>query len=187
MKKALLFLAEGFEEVEAITPVDFLRRAGVDVKTVGVGGLDITGGHGIIIKADINISDLSLEEAIEYDAVIVPGGLPGADNVAADNMANLIIKYFSDNEKIVAAICAAPAVVLAPVGALDGKTATCYPGFEKVFGDSADFSPDRVIVDGNLITSRGPGTAAEFSVALIETLAGAEAADQIRKGTLQLF
>ena len=175
-----LLLADGFEEVEAITPADFLRRAGVDVGLVGIGGGVITGGHGIAVKADIRI-----EEILEIpEGVVVPGGMPGAENVAASEKALELIRDAFGAGKLVAAICAAPAVVLQKAGVLAGRTATCYPGFEHRFRGCA-FSEDRVVVDGNLVTSRGPGTAAEFAVKLVEILTGADAAADIYGKTLQ--
>ena len=187
MSKALLFLAEGFEEVEAITPADFLRRAGIEVVLVGVGSEAVTGAHGITIEADITLEKLSVQDAENADALVIPGGIPGADNIAAEEKISSLITDFNRSGRLIAAICAAPAVVLGPVGVMDGKKATCYPGFESRFESGTVFSEDRVTEDGNLITSRGPGTAAEFSAAIIKRLEGAEAAESIRKGTLQLF
>ena len=175
-----LLLADGFEEVEAITPADFLRRAGVDVRLVGIGGGVITGGHGIAVTADTTIDEMSETP----EAVIIPGGMPGAENVAASKKALELIRNTFDAGRLVAAICAAPAVVLQKAGVLAGRKATCYPGFESRF-QGCVFSADRVVVDGNLITSRGPGTAAEFAVKLVEALAGAEAASDIHRKTLQ--
>ncbi len=175
-----LLLADGFEEVEAITPADFLRRAGVEVRLVGIGGSVVTGGHGIAVTADTTIDEISEIP----DGIIVPGGMPGAENVAASEKALELIRNTFDAGKLVAAICAAPAVVLQKAGVLTGRKVTCYPGFESRL-DGCDFSAERVVIDGNLITSRGPGTAAEFAVKLVETLVGAEAASDIHRKTLQ--
>lgn len=180
MKKVVLFLADGFEEVEAVTPIDFLRRSGVDVVVAGVSGKEVRGSHGIKIECDAEVSRIKGP----FDGVIIPGGMPGAANIAASSDAMKIISSVLDKGGLVGAICAAPSVVLGSAGLIKGRKFTCYPGFEEKFSGS-DFSPDRVVIDGNLITSRGPGTAAEFSVALIEYLCGKEAADKINKGTLQ--
>jgi len=175
-----LILAPGFEEVEALTAADFLRRAGVDVKLVGVGAGRIVGSHDIVVEADVSLEDLEGEP----EAVVVPGGMPGAENVAAAEKALEMIRKVHAKGGLVAAICAAPAVVLQPAGVLQGRRVTCYPGFEDRFR-GCSFVEERVVVDGNVVTSRGPGTAAEFSIKLVEILAGPEAAEEIRRKTLQ--
>jgi len=175
-----LLLAPGFEEVEAVTPADFLRRAGVEVRLVGIGGRLIEGSHGIHLQADAAVEEL----AEEPDGVIVPGGMPGATNVAASAPAMDLIRRLHARGGLVAAICAAPAVVLEPAGVLAGKRATCSPGFEQQL-TTARFSRNRVVVDGNVVTSRGPGTAAEFSEKLIETIAGRAKALEVHRRTLQ--
>ena len=179
-KKVAVLLADGFEEVEAVTPIDFLRRAGVKVIAAGITGKTVTGANGVNITADALAKDLPGD----LDGVVIPGGMPGAANVAKSKEAGELIKKLLAAGGLVAAICAAPAVVLGAGGFLSGKRFTCYPGFEKDI-TGASFSGDRVVVDGNLITSRGPGTAAEFSIALIEYLAGKEAADKVFSATLQ--
>ena len=180
MKRAILLLAEGFEEVEAVTPIDFLRRAGIEVTVAGVTGKRVTGGHGIEIGADRGMNELPSD----VDAVLIPGGMPGATNVAKSDAANELIHRLHDEGKLIAAICAAPAVVLYPLGILDGKRMTCYPGFEKELS-KARFSEERVVQDGTIITSRGPGTAAEFAEAVISYLLDDSAAREIRSRTLQ--
>jgi 4-methyl-5(b-hydroxyethyl)-thiazole monophosphate biosynthesis len=175
-----LLLAAGFEEVEAITPADFLRRAGLDVRLVGIGGTEIEGSHGIVVTADLEIEELS-EVPL---AVVIPGGMPGAENIASSTRAMEVIRDVSRSGGTVAAICAAPAVVLQKTGILDGKRVTCYPGYE-VRLENCRFVEDRVVVDGALITSRGAGTAAEFSIKLIEMLKGREAAESVHRKTLQ--
>jgi 4-methyl-5(b-hydroxyethyl)-thiazole monophosphate biosynthesis len=180
MKKAAVLFADGFEEVEAITPVDFLRRAGIQVFTAGVGTREVKGSHEIRVTTDMTVDELPRD----LDAVIVPGGMPGAKNVALSKKAVSIIVEASNAGKLVAAICAAPAVVLAGAGLLAGKKFTCYPGYENEVSDGA-FSAERVVRDGNLITSRGPGTAAEFAIEIIRYLEGDEAAAKIRRGTIQ--
>lgn len=181
MSTAAVFLADGCEEVEALTQVDFLRRAGIKVITAGIGKKTITGGHDIQITADAEVD--RLDEAL--DAVIIPGGMPGAENIANSQKANDIIQNSYEAGKLVAAICAAPAVVLAPTGILAGKKATCYPSFEEKLTGDITFTEDRVVTDGNVITSRGPGTAAEFAVAIIRYLEGDKAADEVHRKTLQ--
>ena len=185
MKKVLLFLAKGFEEVEAVTPIDFLRRAGIEVTTIGIGGRMIDGAHGISIEADTVLPELEGVEA--YDGLVFPGGMPGAENIAADERVLKLVNLFHGKGKLIAAICASPAVVLAGTGVLNGRQATCYPGFENKFGSEISFSSERVVRDGNIITSRGPGTAAEFAVELIRYLADEETAIKIKEGTLQAF
>jgi 4-methyl-5(b-hydroxyethyl)-thiazole monophosphate biosynthesis len=175
-----LLLAPGFEEVEAVTPIDFLRRAGIEVRVVGVEEALVEGSHGLVMKTDCILSDFT-EDA---DGIVIPGGMPGAENIAASEIALELIRDLHTRRKWVAAICAAPAVVLMKAGILEGRTVTCYPGFEERFS-GCTFSEERVVVDGNLVTSRGPGTAAEFSLKLIELLAGTEAAQEIHRRTLQ--
>ena len=181
MKRIAVLFAEGFEEVEGLTPVDFLRRAGVEITTVGITGKMVTGGHAVTIETDTTIDKIDSES---LDGVIIPGGMPGAENVVSSTHAQDLVKKLFKDGKLVAAICAAPAVVLEPLGILEGKTSTCYPGFEGRF-KQATFSENRVVQDGTVITSRGPGTAAEFAVALIEYLVDAQTAEKIRSGTLQ--
>jgi 4-methyl-5(b-hydroxyethyl)-thiazole monophosphate biosynthesis len=175
-----LLLAQGFEEVEAVTPADFLRRAGIDVRLVGIGGRRIEGSHGIRLETDISIAELSEEP----EGLILPGGMPGAANIAASPDAMALIRRLHTQGRLVAAICAAPAVVLEPAGVLAGKRATCYPGFEERLA-TARFSAGRVVVDGNVVTSRGPGTSAEFALKLIEVIAGREKALEVHRRTLQ--
>jgi 4-methyl-5(b-hydroxyethyl)-thiazole monophosphate biosynthesis len=182
MKKIALLLAEGFEEVEAVTPADFLSRAGVKVFVTGVTGKSVQGSHGIRITADMTVPELPGD----IDGVVIPGGMPGAANVASSDPAITLIKKLHREGKLVAAICAAPAVVLEKAGVLTGKKATCYPGFEKEFTRTT-FSSERVVVDGNIVTSRAPGTAAEFALTLVEILAGKKAAEKIYDATLQMF
>jgi len=181
MVKACVLLAEGFEDVEAITPIDFLRRAGVEVTVTGVTGATVSSGHQLKVLTDAVAADINPED---YDAVIIPGGMPGAENIHKSGTTNGIIRNMLNSGKLVAAICAAPAVVLEPLGVLSGKKVTCYPGFESKLGQ-AIFLEERVVQDDNLITSRGPGTAAEFSLAVITYLLGKEKAEELRKGTLQ--
>ena len=177
-KKAIVLLAEGFEEVEAITPIDYLRRAGIDVTSAAIGEkLTVKGSHNIEISADTRLKNLLEEGNLKssvWDLVVVPGGLPGSDNLAASKETGSFLKEMASEGKLVAAICSAPARVLFPLGLLDGKKFTCHPGQEANIGPSAmaGWKEDRVVVDGALITSRGPGTAAEFACAIIDRLLG---------------
>lgn len=180
--KALIILADGFEEIEAITPIDTLRRAGMEVIVAGVGSKTVVGAHQISIQTDIQLNDY--RESV--DIVVLPGGLPGASNLAADSKVNEVIQRQLKENGWIAAICASPALVLEPAGILRGKTATCYPGFEKQFGASVSFSKERVVVDGRVITSRGPGTALEFSLVIVENLVGSQKASELRLGMLAI-
>ena len=180
MKRAVVLLADGFEEVEAITPIDFLRRAGVEVTVAGVTSRDVTGGHGIRVNTDITVDEL----IGDFDAVVIPGGAVGAQNISENAEAmRLILRQF-DAKRLVAAICASPGVVLGANGLLGDREFTCYPGFEK-HATSGRFREDRVVEDESLITSRGPGTAAEFALAIIARLAGPQSAAELHQRTLQ--
>lgn len=181
-KKVALLLADGFEEVEAMTPIDFLRRAGIEVTVLGVDTDQPTGGHGVTVKTDGRVEN----PPRELDGVVIPGGMPGATNVADSEAAQALISELYEADKLIAAICAAPAMVLHPLGILDGRKATCYPGFEKEL-TQAEFTEERVVHSGTVITSRGPGTAAEFSAAVIEYLLDAESARKVVSATLQPF
>jgi 4-methyl-5(b-hydroxyethyl)-thiazole monophosphate biosynthesis len=180
MKTACLLLAEGFEEVEALTQADYLRRAGIHVTIAGIAGRKIKGSHGIAVEADAG------PEALEdsYDAIILPGGMPGARNLAeSPAVRNLINRHYTKG-KLIAAICAAPAVVLhGGCNLLQGKKFTGYPGTEESV-QGARFIPDRVVIDGNIITSRGPGTAGEFAVAIIAALENKQKADEVAQHAL---
>jgi 4-methyl-5(b-hydroxyethyl)-thiazole monophosphate biosynthesis len=184
-KKAVVLLAEGFEEVEAVTPIDYLRRAGVEVIVAAAGnGELVTGSHGITVRADTTLGDLARQgRPAPWDAVVLPGGTPGADNLAASAAAGALVKEMAASGKWVCAICASPALVLAPLGLLAGKKFTCYPGMEKKVS-GAHWSGDRVVIDGALITSRGAGTAGHFAAAIIGKLVSEEAADKITRSVL---
>ncbi|MDR0302498.1 MAG: DJ-1/PfpI family protein [Treponema sp.] len=183
-KKALVLLADGFEEVEAVTPVDYLRRAGIEVTVASITeNLTVKGARaGLQVLAEIALSNLSAADG-GWDAVILPGGMPGAANLAASKETTSLLKNMAAAGKLICAICAAPAVVLAPLGLLAGKKFTCYPGMEEKVTEGT-WSDNRVVVDGNLITSRGAGTAGEFSIAVIKALLGDEAGDKIAGSVL---
>ena len=172
-----IHLAEGFEEVEALTVVDLLRRAGREALLVSVtGGKLVAGAHGIKVEADL------LFEAADYsqcEMIVLPGGMPGTENLAAHGGLCDKIKEFNEKGRLIAAICAAP-MVLGGLGLLEGRKATIYPGMEK-FLKSASHGEGRVVTDGNIITSMAPGTAMEFGLALVERLCGVEAAEELRE------
>jgi 4-methyl-5(b-hydroxyethyl)-thiazole monophosphate biosynthesis len=181
-KRALIFLAEGVEEVEAVTPIDYLRRAGIEVTTASIGSDGacdpVLGAHRVGVTADTTLEQMSSQgkaDAADWDAVVLPGGGAGSENLAASAGVGSFVKAMAAAGKLVCAICAAPAVVLAPLGLLKGRRFTCYPGMEeRVSG--AQWTADRVVIDGSLITSRGAGTAGEFAAAIIGKLvSGAEA------------
>ena len=172
-----LFLANGFEEVEALAPLDLLRRAGVDVATVAVGtaGKPVTGAHGIKVEADIRENDADLEK---IDAVILPGGMPGASNLDASKTVDLALAAAAKKGAIIAAICAAP-LVPGKRGYLSGKRAICFPGFEGYLSGAIISKGERVVRDGNAITAVGMGAAYGFGLELVAALAGAEKANAI--------
>ena len=173
-------LAEGFEEIEALTVVDLLRRAGIEVETVSVTGhLAVFGAHGIEVVADILFEDAVYSTC---DMIVLPGGMPGATNLDAHEGLREKIYSFHNQGKKLAAICAAP-LVLGHAGVLKGKKATCYPSFEKEL-EGAEVLEDRVVSDQGVITSRGPATAMAFALALVEDLKNKEAADEIASGLL---
>jgi len=181
MKSVAILLAPGFEEVEAITPIDFLRRAGVQVVTVGVESSRVRGSRGVILQADVLMDEIPHT----VDGVILPGGMPGAANLSKNNKVLSTLYQYQKDHKMIAAICAAPAVVLKKMDIFKNTQYTCYPGFEKDAGGA--FIDQDVVVDENVITSRGPGTAAAFSEKIIEYLSGVEDAELVHQTTLQMW
>jgi len=179
-QEVLTILAPGFEEIEAITPIDVLRRAGLEVCVAGVDSILVEGAHGIGIKADVKLEEYEGDPI----AVILPGGMPGAENLAASPIVQTHLKELHAKQCWIAAICASPAVVLAQLGILDERKATCYPGFETRFPAAVEFSEAAVVVDQHVITSRGPGTAFEFSFVIVEKLMGAETAADLKQKML---
>jgi 4-methyl-5(b-hydroxyethyl)-thiazole monophosphate biosynthesis len=181
-KKVLVLLADGFEEVEAITPIDYLRRAGITVVSAALGpSKTVTGARGVPVNAEITLEEAG--GAASYEGVLIPGGLPGASNLAASAAVGALIKDFAAADKWVCAICAAPAVVLAPLGLLRGRRFTCYPGVE---GDVSDgeWSADPVVVHGKIITSRAAGTAALWALTIIRRILGEEEAKRVASSVL---
>lgn len=173
-----VFLANGFEEIEALAPVDFLLRAGVEVKTVGVSGKICKGAHGINVEADILPEDVVLDENVQ--GIILPGGMPGAENLNNSQDVQKAIDYCAANNKIISAICAAP-FILGRKGLLNGKNATCFPGFEDEL-KGATLVESGVIIDGNIVTAKGAGVAWEFGAAICSIITGEEKALQILRG-----
>ena len=170
-----MLLGTGFEETEAIAPLDLLRRAGAQVLTVGVNGKTVYGGHGIGIEADIEIGDIDLSS---LEMIILPGGLGGVASCRACPAAMDALKYAWDNNKFVAAICAGP-TVLADLGITAGMNATCYPGCEGGMGSAIMIEDAAAVTDENLITGTSAGCAIPFGLSLIEALKGEEEARRI--------
>ena len=181
MAKALVFLATGFEEIEALTVVDVLRRAGVEVTVAGLTPNVTEGKHGVKVVPDKSIDDVKVED---FDAVVAPGGNPGYMNLRKDPRVIAMVKKAFNSNKIVAAICAGP-TVLSDAGILEGKACTIYPGMDQEL-EAGGGKPkhDIVVVDGNIITSRGPATALPFALKLAEKLAGKQVAEAVSKKTL---
>lgn len=181
MEKVLVLLAEGFEEMEATISIDMLRRAGLDVIVASVSDSEIVkGSRKIKIQADIILEDL--EEL--PDAIVLPGGMPGAENLAKSEKVNELLKKMDEENKLIASICASPPVVLAPLGLLDNKKATCYPGSEEKFNDTTISMDKKVVVDDNIITSQGPGTAFYFALEIIKYLVGDDKANEVKEKAL---
>lgn len=174
--RVLVPLAQGCEELEAVTIIDLLRRAGIEVTSAGLDAGSVTASRGVTL-----IPDTDLESALksDYDMIVLPGGLPGADHLDDDERIRSVLKKMANNGKYTAAICAAPKV-LANAGVLAGKTATSYPGFLDGLGLSdTTLSNEAVVRDGKVITSRGPGTAIDFALELIEVLSGKEKRNEV--------
>ena len=171
-----MLLGTGFEETEAIAPLDLLRRAGVAVQTVGITGKTVFGSHGIGIEADILLGDIDLTA---MEMIILPGGLGGVASCRASRPAMDALKFAWDNEKYVAAICAGP-TALADLGITDGKNATCYPGCESGMGGANMIADAACIQDGKLITGTSAGCAIPFGLQLIAALKGQAAADTVK-------
>lgn len=176
MASVLVPLAQGCEELEAVTIIDLLVRAGVKVTSAGLDAKPVRASRGTVIVPDTDL-DSALEH--EYDMVVLPGGLPGADHLAADSRIQSLLKSMAERNKFTAAICAAPKA-LDQAGLLEGKKATAYPGVLEALGKKPEKLP--VVVDGKVITSRGPGTAMDFTLVLIESLLGKSKRDEVEKG-----
>jgi len=173
-----LFLAEGFEEIEAIATIDILRRGGVDVRTVSVmNDRKVAGAHGVAVEADEMIDNVKIDDA---EMLVLPGGMPGATNLRnCEKLAEGLKRY----DGHIGAICAAPAVVLGSLGLLEGKEAICYPGFEEAL-NCGKISEDVVVTDGKITTAIGPGFAMEFGLELVRIAKGDEKAEEVGEGML---
>lgn len=169
------FLADGFEETEALAPVDILRRAGIAVTTVGVGGSVIRGSHNIYVKADITADALELSDEIQ--GVILPGGMPGVKNLDADQTVHAAIEFCDQRDLYVCAICAAPSII-GRMGLLSGRKSTCFPGFEDAL-IGAQITGEKVVTDGTVITAKGAGCALEFGFAIVREVCGEEKAASV--------
>ncbi len=175
--KAYLFFATGFEEVEALTVLDILRRGGVECNTVSImGDYDVTSSHGVTIRADLLFDEKDLTDG---DMLIMPGGIPGTPNLKAHAGLVKLIRTYKDEGKYLAAVCAAP-TIYGEMGLLEGKNATCFPGKEAGLC-GANHKTDRVVVDGQFITSRGMGTCIDFGLTLLTLLDSKERADEVAK------
>lgn len=172
-----MLLGTGFEETEAIAPLDLLRRAGVPVATVGINGKIVYGSHGIGVEADMELGQMDLTN---LDMIVLPGGLKGVASIRSSQAAMDAIRFAWENGKFTAAICAGP-TVLADLGIVDGKNATCYPGCEGQMGSAKMAENAAVVTDGKLITGTSAGCAIPFGLALIAALKGQEAADAIAR------
>lgn len=174
-----LYLADGFEEVEALTPLDMLRRAQIPVMTVGVDSVHPRGAHDIIVEADISTNDVDFAD---MTAIILPGGMPGTRNLEKSDAVQDALAYAMKKGLTVAAICAAP-LILGHKNYLQGKTATCFPGFEEDL-HGAEVSHDPIVWDGNILTAKGAGVALDFALALVSRLSSEEKSKEIR-GAIQ--
>lgn len=171
-----VFLAKGFEEIEALCVVDFLRRAELEVCTVGINGKIIAGSHGIPVFCDLDESEVKADKSLQ--AIVLPGGMPGTLNLEKSKTVNDLIDYSVENSVKICAICAAPSI-LGHKGLLKGRKACCFPGFENEL-EGAEISNDFVCCDGNFITAKGMGSAISFSQKIVEELVNKQSADKIK-------
>lgn len=175
MARVLVPLAHGCEELEAVTVIDLLRRAGIEVITAGLGAGAVEASRGVKLVPDTTLDDALTQD---YDMVVLPGGGPGAKRLAEDERVTRMLKRLADSEKFTAAICAAPKV-LAGAGLLKGRRATSFPGALDGLDHGADYVEEAVVQDGKVVTSRGPGTAMDFALHLVELLAGRKRRDEV--------
>lgn len=171
------FLANGFEETEALATVDVLRRAKLEVKLVSIDKEIVTSSRKVSVISDMLIDDIC--DYSDIDAIILPGGMPGTTNLEACEKLKEIVLYCNDNNKVVSAICAAP-MILGHLGLLSGKEATCYPGFEKDLQGAILRTENKAVCDGNIITGKGAGASFEFGFAIVSKLLSQEVADEVR-------
>lgn len=180
MAKVYEFLANGFEDIEALAPLDILRRGGVEVITVSItASLFVETAHGVTLQADTHINDIDVSDA---DMLVLPGGMPGAKNLLeCEAVCDALLRQAKTGKKI-AAICAAP-MILGQLGLLEGKNATCYPGFEQYL-QGANYTAELVTTDGNITTGRGPGAAMEFGYQLLSYFVAEDVVSGLRKGMI---
>ena len=174
------FLAKGFEEVEAIAAIDIIRRAEIEIFTVGIGSKIVCGSHNIPVFCDLDENEIELNENV--DGILLPGGMPGTLNLEANETVNKFIDFCVENNKLVCAICAAPSI-LGHKNLLDGKKAVCFPGFESEL-KCADISSEFVVRDGNIITAKGMGSAVDFGIEIVKYFKDEATANEL-KATLQ--
>ena len=182
MKKVLIPLAQGCEELEAVTIIDLMRRAGIEVITAGLDDKVVTASRGVRLLPDVQLDEVMQHE---FDMLVLPGGLPGADHLDADRRIHALLKRMSEGGRYTAAICAAPKV-LAHAGLLNGTVATGYPGvLDSMELPTTEISQDAVVIDGKVVTSRGPGTAMEFALTLIAQLLGEEKRHEVEQALVR--
>ena len=180
MAKAYEFLANGFEDIEALAPVDILRRSGVEVKTVSIGdSIEVESAHGVTVKADMLFADADFADA---DLLLIPGGMPGAKNIDEHEGVRRAVMCQAEAGRLVGAICAGP-MVLGHLGLLRDRRATCYPGFEDQL-EGAEYTAALCTVDGNIITGKGPGASFEYGCTLVTLLKGERVAEALKKGMM---
>jgi len=184
MKTSYIFFADGFEEVEALTSVDVMRRAGMQVITVSINpGREVTGAHGVTVLADSLFDDQNYDDA---EWLVLPGGIPGAPNLAAHEGLCEALAAQDDCGGKIGAICASPAVVLGPLGILAGRKAVCYPGLEDTI-EGVNWGKSAVAVDGHVVTGNGPAAAAPFALTMVEQSLGRDKAEEVASGMLHQF
>lgn len=181
MKKVAVLLANGFEEIEALTVVDIMRRANIICDMVSIGEIDVIGAHEIKVTCNKRID----EDFSDYDMIVLPGGMPGSTNLQENSKVIELVKYFNNENKFIAAICAAP-IVLKTANIIQGKNITSYPGFDKDLQGCNYIENELVVVDRNIITSRGPATAIPFSYKLLEVL-GSDKCKDLSEGMMYNF
>lgn len=177
-----MFIAEGFEEIEALCPLDLMRRAGLNVRTVGIGSAEICGAHGITVRTDMCDAEYDSLLDKSADMIFLPGGMPGTLNLASSNTVTGAIKKAVNDKKYIAAICAAPSI-LGDMGLLSGKEAICYPGFEERL-TGATISSSRVVLDGKILTAAGMGAALEMGLKIVEIFCGEKKSLELRKAVI---
>lgn len=182
MPTVLIPLADGFEELEAVTIIDLLRRAGITVVSASLGTQTVSASRGVRLVTDTSLNDVIYDD---FDMIVLPGGLPGSTNLDKDSHIHAILKRLHQSGNAIAAICAAP-LVLANCGLLEGKRATCYPGvLTQEEWPSIRLSNDPVVIDGTILTSQGPGTAIDFALAIIEYLTDSQTRNQVEAGLVR--